>query len=126
VKWKQKLSNSVNVKFLNEQGEYLSIKMDAARGLIELDRSHSGKIDFSDAFADRIHEMPYLPKDAISDVRIVLDNTSIELFIDQGRYVMTELFFPNQAFSEMQLSSSDAVVITELNINSVSNTWNNE
>ena len=97
--------------------------LDPERKEIVLDRRHSGQTDFHETFADNVHTLPYDPKEKISDVRIVLDRASIELFVDGGRYVMTEKFFPNAAFNSVQLSSSEGTKIQNFKIKSVANTW---
>ncbi len=126
ISWTQNLKDDIAVKFQNELGEYLILVLDPERKQISLDRRQSGKTEFHESFADNIHSLPYHPKDQSSDVRIVLDQASIEVFIDKGRYVMTEKFFPNAELSSLQLTSSNGTVIRELKIKSVANTWNNE
>lgn len=126
VKWKQDMNQPLDIRFQNELGEFIRIGLRPEQGLIEVDRSHSGKTDFSEAFADKIHTAPYGAREAEVDVRMILDRASLELFIDDGRYVMTEIFFPNSAFTEMILSAPADAVLEDLNINKVSNTWNNE
>jgi len=126
ISWSMNLKDDVTVKFQNKNGEYLVLLLDPERKQIVLDRRHSGKIDFHESFADKIHSLPYDPKNISSDIRIVMDRASIEVFIDGGRYVMTEKFFPNDAFTVLQLTSSNGTVIRDFTIKSVANTWNNE
>lgn len=126
IGWSQNLKDDIAVKFQNEKGEYLVLLLDPQRKQVVLDRRHSGKTDFHKSFADKIHSLPYYPKKQITDIRIVMDRASIEVFIDGGRYVMTEKFFPNEAFGSLQLTSSSGTVIRDFTIKSVANTWNNE
>ena len=126
VSWKQNMSQPLDIRFQNELGEFIRISLRPEQGLIEFDRSRSGKTEFSEAFADKVHTAPYGARDAEVDVRMILDRASLELFIDEGRHVMTEIFFPNQSFTEMILFSPADAVLEDLNINKVSNTWNNE
>ena len=126
VSWKQNMSQPLDIRFQNELGEFIRIGLRPEQGLIEFDRSRSGKTEFSEAFADKTHTAPYGARDAVVDVRMILDRASLELFIDEGRHVMTEIFFPNQSFTEMILFSPADAVLEDLNINKVSNTWNNE
>ena len=114
------------MRFLNNEGEFLEIELNPEKGQIIMDRQNSGKTNFSETFADKPHDMPYYSKDKSADLRIVLDRASIELFVDGGRYVMTEKFFPNAPFNVMQLSSTRGTTINQLKIKSVANTWKNE
>jgi fructan beta-fructosidase len=126
ITWSQDLNEDLVVKFLNNEGEFLVIELNPEKGQIIMDRQNSGKTDFSETFADKQHVMPYYSKEKSSEVRIVLDRASIELFVDGGRYVMTEKFFPNAPFNVMQLSSARGTTINQLKIKSVANTWKNE
>jgi len=126
IGWSQNLKDDIAVKFQNEKGEYLVLLLDPERKQVMLDRRHSGKTDFHESFADKIHSLPYYPKNISSDIRIVMDRASIEVFIDGGRYVMTEKIFPNDAFTSLQLTSSSGTVVRDFTIKSVANTWNNE
>ncbi len=126
IAWKQNLNENTTVKFQNDKGEYLVLLLDPLREQVVLDRRYSGKTDFHKTFADKVHSLPYHPQDQTAEVRIVMDRASIEVFIDGGRYVMTEKFFPNSAFSTLQLSSSNGTVIKDFTIKSVTNTWKNE
>ena len=38
-------------------------------------------------------------------MKVVLDKTSIEVFFNDGEKVLTEIFFPNENFSELTLST---------------------
>lgn len=126
IRWTQNLMDEIVVKFENEKDEYLVLLMDPERKQIVLDRRYSGKTDFHEAFADSIHSLAYHPNEKVSEIRLILDRASIEIFVDQGRYVLTEKFFPNAAFNILKLSSSNGTVIQDLQINSIANIWNNE
>jgi fructan beta-fructosidase len=41
------------------------------------------------------------------DLSILLDKTSIELFADGGRSVMTALFFPTFAYTKWEIKSKE-------------------
>ena len=126
VSWKQNISEGIDVKFINDMGEFVLLRLDPGQKQIVFDRMNSGKVDFNDSFAEKVHTLPYDPEDKFVDIRMILDRSSIELFIDDGRYVMTELFFPNRAFTQMQLDPADDILIKDLQIKTVENIWNNE
>ena len=126
ITWKQKLDKRVDLVLKNGSGDSLMVSIDPVHKEVLLDRSKSGKIDFSESFAESIHVLPIVSTNRETDVRIILDRSSIELFIDEGRYVMTEQFFTNAPFSELVLRSKEETEINDLKINKISNTWNNE
>ncbi|GEM_PF-7021111 len=47
---------------------------------MSLDRNNSGLTNFEDRFANRIHNLPYIVTDKETDVRILLDWSSIEIY----------------------------------------------
>ncbi|UAB84132.1 glycoside hydrolase family 32 protein [Zunongwangia sp. SCSIO 43204] len=90
----------------NEKGDSLKFGYSFHENRFFIDRSDSGKIDFSESFAENISFAPRSASDNLIEVEILLDKTSIELFYDNGETVMTEIFFPNSSMSKLDLSSS--------------------
>ncbi|HSL59255.1 MAG TPA: glycoside hydrolase family 32 protein, partial [Acidimicrobiales bacterium] len=59
-----------------------------------VDRRRSGIVDFHSSFPAR-HEAPLpLGDDRAIELRIIVDRSSVEVFADRGRVVLTELVFP--------------------------------
>lgn len=79
----------------NDKKDSLAIAMDGKNKMVYFDRRTSGLTDFKDNFAPGVQEMPIdnLPEGEI-EIRILLDASSIELFVNQGQYVMTNQVFP--------------------------------
>ena len=46
-------------------------------------------------------------------VRVLLDQSSIEIFYDEGDVVLTEQLFPTQPFTRMSLTSPNTVLEVE-------------
>jgi len=61
-----------------------------------IDRSNSGLTDFNENFGEKTSTAPRLSKASNLKVKAIVDNMSIELFFDDGKTVMTEIFFPKQ------------------------------
>jgi len=92
----------------NRLGERLLFGIDGARRVLFTDRRHSGRTGFSEHFANTVSIAP-LPAPtacAATHFEIVLDKTSIELFLNGGERVMSHLVFPNAPYCELSLSSS--------------------
>jgi fructan beta-fructosidase len=87
------------VTLRNKLGE--SVKLGKNGDDFFFDRSASGKTDFHPEFGNT-HRMP-LDGIEVKSLRIYIDNSSIEIFINDGEKVMTELVFPNQPFSQVVL-----------------------
>jgi levanase/fructan beta-fructosidase len=101
----------------NSKGESIEFGLNNKEGFFFIDRSKSGKISFSDKFSKGISKA-VLKKDLKNlDLRIILDKTSIELFINDGETVMTEIFFNTQPFDSFSLKSVEhGVEIKNINI----------
>ena len=69
-----------------------------------IDRSQSGKVDFEKGFGKK-HTSPRLTTNANLDITFVIDNASVEMFADNGLTVMTEIFFPTEDYSSIQIQS---------------------
>lgn len=89
----------------NSLGERVIFGIDNNKQELFIDRTQSGKTDFKGNFADRISKAPLAKNYQNATFKIVLDKTSIEIFFNNGEKVMTEIFFPNESFSELSLST---------------------
>jgi levanase/fructan beta-fructosidase len=101
----------------NSKGESIEFGLNNKEGFFFIDRSKSGKISFSDKFSKGISKA-VLKKDLKNlDLRIILDKTSIELFINDGETVMNEIFFNTQPIDSFSLKSVEhGVEIKNINI----------
>ena len=106
----------------NAAGESLTFGINNSDHYLFLDRTKSGKTDFSEKFAATITKAILDGNQKEAAFKIILDKTSIEIFYNNGEKVITELFFPNQPFTELTVSSNQEIelnnlVINQLNIN---------
>jgi fructan beta-fructosidase len=69
------------------------VHYDTASETLTVDRTRSGEVGFAPGFA-AVHSAPLVPIDGTVSMRIVLDRSSIEVFADDGRVVLTDLIFP--------------------------------
>jgi sucrose-6-phosphate hydrolase SacC (GH32 family) len=71
-----------------------------------LDRSLSGKTSFDEDFVKNIQTMPISDlHNGEYEVRIVMDWSSVEIFINRGQYVMTCQIFPNEFYRTLLISN---------------------
>lgn len=93
-------SDAFSLTLSNELGEKLIINKES--GLVSIDRSNSGKSDFHEDFA-AIHAAPMSWK--ADRLRIFLDASSVELFVNDGELVMTSLLFPNSPWKKVEFKN---------------------
>jgi sucrose-6-phosphate hydrolase SacC (GH32 family) len=63
-------------------------------------------MDFSDEFGG-IHYAPRISEDQTINLKIYLDHSSLEVFVDNGEVVLTELIFPIPEYDQISLHSLD-------------------
>lgn len=79
-----------------------------------IDRSKSGRVDFSEHFGNKTSVAPRISNSKNLKVSIILDKTSIELFFDGGSTVMTEIFFTKNLFQEFKSLSNQPFIVKNL------------
>jgi len=94
----------------NEAGQTVVAGINPASEHVFIDRSNSGNSSFSDQFAGR-HSVPIqISKDSTIRFHAFLDLSSMELFMDGGSVVLTELVFPKTPFRHIKLYSNNGSV----------------
>lgn len=96
----------------NAQGDILKFGIDNASKSLFIDRSQSGVVDFSKEFSNKITKAPLDQTYSSSKFQLVLDKTSLEIFFNDGRKVLSETFFPTAPYQELwiEASSQDAKI----------------
>lgn len=103
----------------NDQDEALKFGYDAERQEFYIDRKQSGKVNFNEKFANKVSFAPRVAQNDTITVKMVLDKTSIELFYDEGKTVMTEIFFPNEAYTQLRSIQPSDIKLKKLSVNQV-------
>ncbi|MEL7122359.1 MAG: GH32 C-terminal domain-containing protein, partial [Bacteroidota bacterium] len=99
-----------SMKIMNNNDEYYTISYDEAKGELISDKRYSGKIDFSDRFANQIHTAPLKLEGDKLKLQGFLDVASGEIFANDGKVVMTEIFFPNKNYNKIVLEATKGTV----------------
>ncbi len=109
-------SGQCGLRVLKGPGEETVLGFDEASARVFVDRSHSGNTSFHKAFPG-IHYGPARTRDGRLRFHIFIDACSIELFVNDGEVVFTDLVFPGQDSRQLELfgrASSAAVRSLEL------------
>ena len=85
----------------NTKGEHLDFGYEAKTRRWFIDRSHAGLSNFYQGFAVR-HYGPEMQPSEPQNFEAYIDATSIELFINGGKVVMTDIFFPTEAYTRFE------------------------
>ncbi len=109
--------------FSNDSKNTIQFGINKKENYFFIDRSKSGKIAFSDLFANKISKATFKGDFDKMDVRIIVDKTSIEIFYNNGKTVMTEIFFPDKPMEYFSVSKANTeytienLIINQLNFN---------
>ena len=92
-------ASKIAFSLLNDKGEKVSMYYDLNRKQFVMDRSESGKVDFSKDFSAVTVAPVNVDKELT--LRLFVDRSSIEAFGEDGKFVMTNLVFPSQPYVKM-------------------------
>ena len=106
----------------NDGGEELVIGFDKKANQYYIDRSRAGKINFEKGFGAK-HTAPRISVDAGTDVTLVVDVASVELFADSGLTVMTDIVFPNKTLNKVSIKSVDGLMLKSLSYSKIDGIW---
>jgi len=114
-------ASPVLVGFENDQGEFVDIEIDHKRSVVSLDRSQSGKVGFNEQFSS-VQEGTLTTINTQYSVSIVIDRSSLELFIDDGTTVMTSLIFPASVYDTMSVKT-DSQPLKQVSVERLGSIW---
>lgn len=111
IEWKNGSAEIFGFNLFNEQGENVSLYYDLSEGRFYMDRTRSGDINFSEHFP----AITYAPVDkgGLYSLRIFVDLCSIECFGDDGKFVMTNLVFPQEPYNRINFYTKNGSVDVE-------------
>ena len=114
--------NDFSIILSNDLGEKLEIGFDKKMNGYFIDRTLSGKADFQDHFAAK-HTAPRISSNQTINMSIIIDESSIELFADDGLSVMTEIYFPGKPYNHIQIETKKSTVVKKIQYSSLKSIW---
>lgn len=106
----------------NELGEELVIGYDKKQNQYYIDRTKSGKTGFQKDFAAR-HTAPRFTGNNKMNLSLILDESSVELFADDGLTVMTEVFFPEKPYNQIHLHTNEKSLFKKIEYINFKSIW---
>jgi len=112
-----------SLRLSNDSGENMTLGYDKNAAQYFIDRTHSGAIDFQKNFAAR-HSMPRLTQIPTIHLSIFVDESSVELFADDGLSVMTSICFPSAGYNHVELQSQQlGALFTKIQFIEMKSIW---
>ena len=100
----------------NPEDEKVIMRYDAKNRTMSFDRRQSGIVDFCQKFP-AVTVSPTFENSGKIKLRIFVDRSSIELFGNNGEFVMTNLVFPNNPYTTFSIQSKNGdAKLSSLNI----------
>jgi fructan beta-fructosidase len=117
-----KEAKNFSIILSNKSGEELVMGYDKLQNKYFIDRTKSGKTNFQEDFAAR-HFAPRFTTNSAMNISIIIDDSSVELFADDGLTVMTEIFFPDAPYNQISFQSADNITIKKIKFTKLNNIW---
>ncbi|MEO1497415.1 MAG: glycoside hydrolase family 32 protein [Planctomycetota bacterium] len=89
--------------------EATRLRYDASTERLSLDRTRSGEVDFHEKFAG-VHTAPLTLDERRLQLRIILDASSVEVFAQDGRVVLTDRVFPSPGSHHVRIGGAGAEI----------------
>ena len=105
------LKGNATITLSNDNGEKVVMLYDAKAETFSMDRTKSGKVDFSKDFA-AVTKAPTYGK--ISQLRIFIDKSSIEALDADGKMSMTNLVFPSKPYNKVTVKGKGKYQIYDI------------
>ena len=117
-------NENLKLVFSNDVKDSLVINYDSKQKTFSVDRRHSGLVSFEKSFGEKIHntKIPNITTDTIN-YQIIMDWSSIEIFLNGGVYSFTEQIFPNKPYTTFSIQSDKNQVINDLKIHKIKGIW---
>ncbi|MFV8268650.1 glycoside hydrolase family 32 protein [Flavobacterium sp. GT2N3] len=117
-------SKNLKLIFSNEVNDSLVLNYDASQKTFSIDRRHSGIVNFQEDFGKEIHKTatPNIITETI-DYQIILDWSSIEIFLNEGIYSFTEQIFPTKPYTKLRIQSDEKQTIKNFTVHRIKGIW---
>ena len=101
------VKNQAEIVLSNTKGEQVTMVYDGQRQSFSMDRTKSGDVSFSEAFACTSIAPTY---GHIKQLRLFIDRCSIEAFDAEGKMAMTNLVFPSEPYNNIKVKGGKVTI----------------
>jgi levanase len=105
-------------------GQRTVLEYDNRQATLSLDRRQSGDVSFSPVFADRSQAVLPLERGRLLQLHILVDRSSVEVFANNGRAVITDQIFPHFGSNKMSIYATGGTArIVNLTVRRMHSIW---
>ena len=116
-------ARSVGLRIRTAENEFTEVGYDQKDSVVYVDRSQSGNVDFHKSFAGR-HEAPARVIDGQVSLQILVDRSSVEVFINDGEAVISDRIFPSTNQPVIEAFAGDDSAAIDAVLYSLNSIWN--
>lgn len=106
--------SSVKLVLSNGKEESVTVTYDTAARTLSMDRRKSGDVSFSEFFP--VETVAPVHGGPLTELRLYVDNSSIELFGNGGQVVMTNIVFPSEPYNSLSVKCGRRSKVTGLTV----------
>lgn len=110
------------ITFSNREGEKVNIGYNSDKKLFSFDRLSAGEDDFYYDFG-KAHEINFQPDSDTLNLDIFVDHASVEVFVNKGELVMTELVFPTTPYINFSLDTKSSPLLVNGELSELRSIW---
>ena len=114
-------SQLATIQLSNSKNEMFDIILDKAKQQVRINRNQSGETSFSKEFPVDI-VAPTTIKDKVS-LRLVIDQSSVELFMDGGLLEMTNIVYPKEIYNKVTIKSDQEISVINSKVRKLTSIW---
>jgi sucrose-6-phosphate hydrolase SacC (GH32 family) len=89
----------------NSKNERIEFAFDLKKGEFSVDRAKSGIVNFNAAFVAK--SVVPVSGETIYNLRVFIDNSSVETFLNGGEAAITDLVFSNEPYNQIVFFTKD-------------------
>lgn len=106
------------------ENQYTKIGYSKNSASLFVDRSQSGNVSFNPNFNTGKHEAPLQPVGGKVKMRIYVDRSSVEVFGNDGRQVITDIILPDRSSKGLEVYASNGFVkLNSMTVHPLKNVW---
>ena len=117
------VEEDILIEYTNKNDEKLTIGYKKNVGMLYIDRSKSGLVNFNANFANQSYQTMHIGEFDTLSLDIILDASSLEVFVNDGMFVMTNQVFPTTPFTNLSIHEMSEGEIRNLAIKKVQNSF---
>ena len=114
LKLTSKKGETMTITLSNTKGERVVLTYDEADSSIAVNRKQSGETTFSEFFP--VETKTRVLGGGMTELRLFIDNSSVEAFVNGGRTVMTNTVFPSEPYNILTVQGKKGSKVQSLTI----------